>query len=82
MNLKNNIKILKFHINLKFQQLKGYIGRDGEPKKCPYCKSKELETYETFRHDQGFVEEYWVRCKKCKQRVAVWSYGDWYYEED
>ena len=49
---------MKYKINILWQRLKGYIGKDLEPKKCPYCKCKKLETYETFRHDQGFVEEY------------------------
>ena len=55
----------------------GYRKSSGEPDKCPHCKCKDLETYETFRHDQGFVEEYWVRCSKCKEHVGTWAYGSW-----
>ena len=58
-------------------RLLGYIDKEGAPTKCPYCKSKETEVYETFRHDQGFIEEEWVRCKKCKKQIGVWSYGSW-----
>lgn len=72
------MKILLFKICVWWQIKRGYIDKDFAPKKCPICKSKELETYEVFRHDQGFIEEYWVRCKKCKKRLGVWAYGSWY----
>ena len=69
---------MKYKINILWQRLRGYIGKDLEPKKCPYCKCKKLETYNTFIHDQGFVEEYWVRCSKCKEHIGTWAYGSWY----
>ncbi len=72
------IKHLLIRLNYKRNVLLGYIEKNGEPKKCSYCKCKKLETYEVFRHDQGFVEEYWVRCSKCKKKVGVWAYGSWY----
>lgn len=68
---------LKMLLHIKRLQLTGYIGKDLEPLKCPHCKCKKLETYETFIHDQGFVEECWVRCSKCKKHVGVWAYGSW-----
>lgn len=74
---RDNIKVLKFRLSRFKRVLLGYIEKDGTPKKCPHCKSKELEVYETFRHDQGFIEEEWVRCKHCKQQVGVWAYGGW-----
>lgn len=55
----------------------GYKTKEGEPIKCPHCKCKKIETYETFRHDQGFVEEFWVRCDNCKEPLGVWAYGSW-----
>ena len=75
MKMKYNWQFKLYHLK---RRLLGYIERDGTPKKCPYCKSKELETYEEFIHDQGFIEEYWVRCKKCKKQVGIWAYGSWY----
>lgn len=74
---KCNLRSLKFKVYRFWRCILGYIDISGAPKKCPHCKCKHLETYETFRHDQGFIEEYWVRCTKCKEQVGVWAYGYW-----
>lgn len=66
-----------FQSGLAKDVLLGYRKMDGEPIKCHHCKCKKLETYETFTCDQGFLEEYWVRCSKCKEHVGVWAYGSW-----
>lgn len=74
----NKIKLLVYTIATKYLQWRGYLGKDYEPLKCPFCHCKKIETYERFIHDQGFVEEYWVRCSNCKERLGVWAYGSWY----
>lgn len=75
--LKYHWKMFKIRFHRFWKCVTGYITMDGAPRKCPHCKSKKLETYETFMHDQGFIEEYWVRCSKCKKQVGVWAYGYW-----
>lgn len=77
---KCSLQVHLYSLKLKWKRLTGYIDKNGVPTKCPYCKCKQMETYETFRHDQGFLEEYWVRCSKCKQQTGVWAYGSWYYK--
>jgi len=42
--------------------------------KCPKCGGTET-IHESFRHDQGFIEEYWDACKKCGNLKNHWSYG-------
>lgn len=42
--------------------------------KCPTCKCTETKTH-TVTHDQGFIEETWTECKKCKRLKHHWSYG-------
>ena len=74
---KDSIVILKYKLSRFINVLLGYNHKDGSPRKCPFCKSKDLEVYKTFRHDQGFIEEEWIRCKRCKKQVAVWAYGSW-----
>lgn len=66
-----------FRLCLWWQIKRGFIDKNYAPIKCPFCKCKEIETYETFIHDQGFIEEYWVRCKNCKKHLGVWAYGSW-----
>lgn len=75
--LKDRIIVFQHKLSCFRNVLLGYNHLDGSPKKCPFCKSGDLEVYETFRHDQGFIEEEWIRCKRCKKQVAVWAYGSW-----
>lgn len=75
--LKYKVRRFIFYLHHIWNWVAGYQKLDGKPRKCPYCKCKTLETYETFRHDQGFIEEYWVRCSNCKKQVGVWAYGHW-----
>lgn len=48
--------------------------------KCPSCGCQELD-HAYFRHDQGFLEEEWYSCKKCKRLKYHWSYGCTYVED-
>lgn len=76
--LKNKLTHFILFISFKWLVWRGYLDKDGAPLKCPFCRCKEIETYNTFRHDQGFIEEYWVRCKNCKEHLGTWAYGSWY----
>lgn len=42
--------------------------------RCPNCGCTETVT-NNFSHDQGFLEETWTECKKCKRLKHHWSYG-------
>lgn len=65
----------KRYINKQIKD--GYIDKNLAPLKCPFCNSIELESYDFYRHDQGFIEEYSVRCKHCQKDVGHWAYGGW-----
>ena len=79
--IKLFLQNLKWRIKIYFwllpRRLKGYINRDGSPRKCHKCGCRNVERYNTFRDDQGFIEEYWVRCAKCKEHLGIWSCGGW-----
>lgn len=55
----------------------GFISeRDGEPLKCPWCESKELEN-KNYDYGGMGVEEYEKWCKPCNKRISGWAYGSW-----
>lgn len=60
--------------------LLGYIDKDGEPLKCYYCKSTDLEECNHDYLDEtyhGTVLEFDCRCKKCGKITGHWAYGHW-----
>lgn len=76
--LKCKINSWSFERDINKQIKKGYLGKDLEPLKCPFCDCEKIETYETFYSDGNYIlEEYWVRCAECKKHVGTWSYGGW-----
>jgi len=65
------------YLNKLFED--GYIAKDGEPLKCEFCNSKELEDFNESYNDYGLME-YGVKCKDCGKVLAYWAYGNWYKE--
>lgn len=65
------------YLNKLFED--GYIAKNGEPLKCEFCDSKELEDFNENYSDYGIVE-YSVKCEECGKVLAHWAYGDWYKE--
>lgn len=57
-------------------ETEGYIGDKGQPLKCLYCDSKELDERNTY-YENHYIVEYQVYCKKCDKTVGQWSYGRW-----
>lgn len=74
------IKYLLFKLSIKWQMIRGYIGKDLEPKKCPYCKHKKFKKGESYSEDiWGFNHEveFVIYCEKCGKQVGHYAYGSW-----
>lgn len=54
----------------------GYVAEDGEPIKCEYCGSRDLEDCDFYKEDL-YVVEYNKRCKQCRKYLGTWAYGKW-----
>ena len=69
----------KLKKRIKWEIKHGYIETDGNPIKCIYCNSEELEDFDEYYLDGhgSTLLEYSVRCKKCGKTVGIWSCGSW-----
>ena len=70
------IKDLETFEAMHYLYTRGFITNDGEPKRCVYCGSNNMEVYDKM-YDNCYLVEYSVRCKDCNNRLGTWSYGSW-----
>lgn len=59
----------------------GYLdGKDGEPIRCHFCDSTNLEDLDHIVEELGthVVTEYKKKCLDCEEIVGEWAYGYWY----
>ena len=54
--------------------IRSYYDKDGYPKKCPVCDSKNIDSRVRDRMEHIVCEEEYY-CKDCRINVAYWAYG-------
>ena len=50
---------------------------DGEPKRCQFCRCKQLKEKITDTLDGHTIMEKYIVCEGCNKQIAYWAHGHW-----
>ncbi len=79
--LLNKLRHFCLVLSVKWLLFRGYLGKDLEPLKCPFCGSFNIKhcNHEIggYNIPDGCITEYDAKCMNCEEIIGHWAYGSW-----